>query len=77
MTVDVPTGIDAERGRCASHAVVSDDTLTLLTLKPGLFTASGRDHAGRIWLATLGVVAIVCGLASLYAITLLDEKFVV
>ena len=30
-------------------------TLSLLTLKPGLFTAAGRDAAGQIWLDCLGV----------------------
>jgi hydroxyethylthiazole kinase-like uncharacterized protein yjeF len=30
-------------------------TLSLLTLKPGLFTAHGRDHAGRVWFDGLGV----------------------
>ncbi len=31
-------------------------TLSLLTLKPGLFTASGRDRAGQVWFDDLGVV---------------------
>ena len=30
------------------------NTLTLLTLKPGLFTASGRDAAGTVWFDDLG-----------------------
>lgn len=30
-------------------------TLTFLTLKPGLFTAQGRDEAGSIWLDDLGL----------------------
>lgn len=30
-------------------------TLSLLTLKPGLFTAAGRDAAGQVWLDGLGV----------------------
>jgi hydroxyethylthiazole kinase-like uncharacterized protein yjeF len=29
-------------------------TLSLLTLKPGLFTASGRDSAGQVWFDDLG-----------------------
>ncbi len=54
LAVDIPTGLDAERGRRFGEAcVVADDTLALLTLKPGLFTAEGRDRAGRVWLATL------------------------
>ena len=54
LAVDVPTGLDAERGRrLGPQCVVAGDTLSLLTLKPGLFTADGRDHAGRVWLARL------------------------
>ena len=30
-------------------------TLCFLTLKPGLFTAEGRDHAGEVWFDDLGV----------------------
>ena len=30
-------------------------TLTLLTLKPGLFTAEGRDACGQVWFDDLGV----------------------
>ena len=30
-------------------------TLSLLTLKPGLFTASGRDSAGEVWFDDLGI----------------------
>ena len=53
LAVDVPTGLDSDFGRADGRVVVADDTLTLLALKPGLFTAAGRDHAGRIWLAPL------------------------
>lgn len=30
-------------------------TLSLLTLKPGLFTAEGKDATGQVWLDDLGV----------------------
>ena len=33
-------------------------TLSLLCLKPGLFTAAGRDAAGEVWLDDLGVAPI-------------------
>lgn len=39
------------------RAVRASHTLSLLTLKPGLFTALGRDLAGQVWLDTLGVPA--------------------
>lgn len=33
-------------------------TLSLLTLKPGLFTAQGRDHAGEVWFDDLGATSM-------------------
>jgi ADP-dependent NAD(P)H-hydrate dehydratase / NAD(P)H-hydrate epimerase len=52
----VPSGLDADRGQpIGSACVIADDTLTLIAPKPGLFTAAGRDKAGRIWCAGLGV----------------------
>jgi hydroxyethylthiazole kinase-like uncharacterized protein yjeF len=56
LAIDLPSGLDADRG-CAlgAEAVRATHTLALLTLKPGLFTGLGRDHAGRIWLDRLGV----------------------
>ena len=54
LAVDAPTGLDSERGSVAGCAVVATDTLSLLALQPGLLTGAGRDHAGRLWLATLG-----------------------
>ena len=32
--------------------------LSLLTLKPGLFTADGRDHAGEVWFDDLGSTSL-------------------
>ncbi|HKX93518.1 MAG TPA: NAD(P)H-hydrate dehydratase [Methylibium sp.] len=57
LAVDLPSGLDADHGRCidARHTVRADWTLALLTLKPGLFTADGRDHAGAVWFDDLGV----------------------
>jgi ADP-dependent NAD(P)H-hydrate dehydratase / NAD(P)H-hydrate epimerase len=55
LAIDLPTGIDADTGNCAGAvAVRAAHTLSLLTLKPGLFTARGRDHCGHIWLDRLG-----------------------
>lgn len=55
LAVDLPTGLCADTGTLLGAAAVrAHHTLALLTLKPGLFTAQGRDHAGRIWLDTLG-----------------------
>lgn len=56
LAVDLPSGLLADTGQPAgSQAVRADHTLTLLTLKPGLFTGEGRAHAGRIWFDDLGI----------------------
>ena len=68
LAVDLPSGLNADTG--ASSAIYSGAasanfiwatgqssrfTLSLLTLKPGLFTFKGRDSAGEVWFDDLGV----------------------
>lgn len=48
LAVDLPSGLNGDTG-VGEGAVRADHTLCLLTLKPGLFTAQGRDASGRIW----------------------------
>lgn len=56
LAVDLPSGLLADTGQPAgAGAVRADHTLTLLTIKPGLFTGDGRAHAGRIWFDDLGI----------------------
>ena len=62
LSVDVPTGLDADTGATTLIAACARSTwagglfcLSLLTLKPGLFTAQGRDAAGEVWFDELGV----------------------
>ena len=68
LAVDLPTWLNTDTGTCpyfvtpksiASKAVKTGTTtrftLSLLTLKPGLFTASGRDVAGEVWFDDLGI----------------------
>ena len=54
LAVDVPTGLDADTGDARALCVRASATLSLVTLKPGLFTAHGRDASGDIWVDTLG-----------------------
>ncbi len=64
LCIDLPTGLNADTGASSYHTAPSLDasrpglrhTLSLLTLKPGLFTADGRDAAGQVWLDDLSVV---------------------
>lgn len=55
LSIDLPSGLDADTGRTLGQkAVTAAATLSLLTLKPGLFTGAGRRHAGQVWLESLG-----------------------
>ena len=53
LAVDIPSGLAADTG--TGDSVRATHTLALLTLKPGLFTAQGRDAAGQVWVDPLGV----------------------
>lgn len=56
LSVDLPSGLQADTGTQAmdlGHGSARH-CLSLLTLKPGLFTAQGRDAAGEIWFDDLG-----------------------
>jgi hydroxyethylthiazole kinase-like uncharacterized protein yjeF len=56
LAVDLPSGFDPDHGRpLGASCVRAGDTITFITAKPGFFTGLGRDHAGRVWLARLGV----------------------
>ncbi|MEN9397831.1 MAG: hypothetical protein RLZ81_2361 [Pseudomonadota bacterium] len=54
LAVDLPSGLQADTGSVAADTVRADCTLSLLTLKPGLFTAHGRDATGEVWFDDLG-----------------------
>lgn len=53
VAIDIPSGLDADTGTGAPLYVRAHCTLSLLTLKPGLFTADGRDACGDIWFNSL------------------------
>ena len=53
LAVDLPSGLNADTGHASVHCVKAQFTLSLLTLKPGLFTGQGRDACGQIWLDDL------------------------
>ncbi|QHI96983.1 NAD(P)H-hydrate dehydratase [Xylophilus rhododendri] len=63
LAIDVPSGLDGSTGQYAEgfappHASPGErHTLSLLTLKPGLFTGQGRDAAGTVWFDDLGIDA--------------------
>ncbi|WP_017573081.1 bifunctional ADP-dependent NAD(P)H-hydrate dehydratase/NAD(P)H-hydrate epimerase [Nocardiopsis halotolerans] len=55
VAVDLPSGVDADTGEVAGHAVRADVTVTFGTHKPGLFVDPGSERAGRIRLVDIGL----------------------
>ena len=55
IAADLPSGLNADTGATSGLHVRARYTLSLLTLKPGLFTADGREACGEIWFNDLGV----------------------
>jgi hydroxyethylthiazole kinase-like uncharacterized protein yjeF len=55
MSLDVPTGINANSGKILGAAVKAEMTLCFLLPKIGLFTDSGLSHAGRVLCDDLGI----------------------
>jgi hydroxyethylthiazole kinase-like uncharacterized protein yjeF len=75
LAIDGPSGLHPDHGtRLGDLAVRATHTLALLTAKPGLFTAEGRDHAGRVWLDRLGVDVIEPPSATLSHVTPLPAR---
>jgi NAD(P)H-hydrate epimerase len=55
ISLDLPSGIDADTGEAPGAAVTATATLTLALPKPGLFHGAGPKHAGRVFLADIGI----------------------
>lgn len=53
LAVDVPSGLSAQTGHSEGACIVADETVTMLTLKPGLLSDEGRDVCGAIVVAPL------------------------
>jgi NAD(P)H-hydrate epimerase len=55
VSVDVPSGLDADTGLAGGPCVRAAVTVTLGLPKPGLLQAAGPEHAGEVWVADIGV----------------------
>ena len=53
ISVDIPSGLQANTGQVLPCAVRADHTFTVLGLKAGLFTGQGKEYAGEIHLINL------------------------
>lgn len=55
LSIDVPSGLNADTGRVMGCAVRATQTATMIALKPGLLTLDGPDYCGELTLHDLGL----------------------
>src|SRR6266568_3215895 len=55
LSLDIPSGINADTGAVMGCAVRASHTITFIAHKPGLLTLDGPDHCGELKLNTLGL----------------------
>ena len=61
LALDVPSGLDADTGALIGQdgvAFNATHTITFIADKPGLHTFAGRDHAGEVVVAALGIESL-------------------
>ena len=59
VSVDIPSGINADTGEVLGCAVEADFTVTIHAPKTGLFLYPGMDHCGEITTASIGIPEIL------------------
>lgn len=59
LALDVPSGLDADRGGAQTTCIQASCTLTFIADKPGLHTRAGPDHAGEIIVDPLDLLPLL------------------
>ena len=55
LAVDIPSGVQGDSGKILGCAIEADETITFSRLKPGLLLFPGRDCAGKVTVADIGI----------------------
>jgi len=58
ISVDIPSGVDAETGKVANVAIFADVTITMANMKYGHVLYPGRDLCGEMYVVDIGIPAI-------------------
>ncbi len=56
VAIDVPTGVHVDSGQVGGAAFRADVTVTFARSKPGLHITPGRNHAGDVVVADMGIL---------------------
>ncbi len=54
LAVDLPSGLDADTGRPASHTIRAAHTCTFVALKQGFLTPGAERFTGQVHLVDIG-----------------------
>lgn len=55
LSIDMPSGIDANTGNISKHAIMADMTVTFGALKIGMTQQPAQSHIGNLIIETLGI----------------------
>lgn len=55
VAIDLPTGLETDSGAVLGSCVKADVTVTMAHIKRGLLFSPGREHAGRVIVADIGI----------------------
>lgn len=55
ISLDVPSGLNANTGAILSEAVKATETITFIAQKPGLYTGKGPEYVGKVICSDLGI----------------------
>lgn len=61
ISLDIPSGLDAQTGQTAGKAVHATHTVSFIALKPGLLTGQARDYTGKLHCDALGLESWLSG----------------
>lgn len=59
LSLDVPSGVDADTGAVPGVAVTAAATLSFIVLKQGLLTGSACNHTGNLWVDDLDLPKVL------------------
>ncbi len=59
LSLDIPSGLDADTGTVLGAAVKADVTVTFIALKQGLLTGAAPDYCGKLYFDDLQVPPII------------------
>lgn len=73
LSIDIPSGIQADTGKVMGEAIRADETVALCHLKRGHLLYPGRDYAGRVSVGGIGIPQTIPSLQKASAFLLEDQ----